>query len=66
VTRQRALAIVALLTASVLCVATVEIRTHETGDPYYRFLVWNLILAWCRLQSRSLPMLVRGAASTWS
>ena len=48
-TGQRALAIVALLASSALCVATVEIRTHETGDPYYRFLVWNLILAWVPL-----------------
>jgi uncharacterized membrane protein len=46
---QRTLAIVALLAASGLCVATVEIRTHETGDAYYRFLVWNLILAWVPL-----------------
>jgi uncharacterized membrane protein len=46
---RRILAIVALLAASALCVATVEIRTHETGDAYYRFLVWNLILAWVPL-----------------
>jgi uncharacterized membrane protein len=46
---RRMLAIVALLAASALCVALVEIRTHETGDPYYRFLVWNLILAWVPL-----------------
>jgi uncharacterized membrane protein len=46
---RRTLAIVALLAASALCVATVEVRTHETGDPYYRFLVWNLILAWVPL-----------------
>ncbi len=46
---RRMLAIVALLAASALCVATVEIRTHETGDAYYRFLVWNLILAWVPL-----------------
>jgi uncharacterized membrane protein len=46
---RRTLAIVALLAASALCVATVELRTHETGDAYYRFLVWNLILAWVPL-----------------
>src|SRR5215210_4952285 len=46
---RRALAIVSLLAASALCVATVEIRTHETGDSYYRGLVWNLVLAWMPL-----------------
>jgi uncharacterized membrane protein len=46
---RRTLAIVALVAASALCVATVEIRTRETGDAYYRFLVWNLILAWVPL-----------------
>jgi uncharacterized membrane protein len=48
-TRRRTLAIVALLASSALCVAAVEIRTHETGDPYYRSLIWNLILAWVPL-----------------
>jgi uncharacterized membrane protein len=40
------LALIALLAASVLCVALVEYRIHRTGDPFYRFLVWNLFLAW--------------------
>src|ERR1044072_7064834 len=43
------LTIVALVAASALCVVLVELRTYETGDPYYRFLVWNLILAWVPL-----------------
>ena len=46
---RRTLAIVSLLAASALCVALVEIRTHETGDSYYRFLDWNLVLAWVPL-----------------
>jgi uncharacterized membrane protein len=36
----------ALLAASALCVALVEYRIHRTGNPFYRFLVWNLFLAW--------------------
>src|SRR5437867_7045341 len=43
---RRTVAILALVAASALCVATVELRIHETGDGYYRFLVWNLMLAW--------------------
>ena len=46
---RRALAIVALLAASMLCVGLVEIRIRETGSDYYRFLVWNLFLAWIPL-----------------
>jgi uncharacterized membrane protein len=46
---RRLLVFAALLAASALCVALVEIRTRETDDPYYRFLVWNLILAWVPL-----------------
>jgi len=41
-----ALTIPALVAASALCVATVEYRGHHTGDTFYRFLIWNLILAW--------------------
>ncbi len=47
--RRSLLAIVALLAASAMSVATVEFRTHETGDAYYRFLIWNLMLAWVPL-----------------
>jgi uncharacterized membrane protein len=46
---QRGLAVAALLAASALCVATVEFRIHHTGDPYFRSLVWNLVLAWVPL-----------------
>lgn len=46
---RRPLAIVALLAASALCVVVEEIRTYETGDAYYRSLVWNLFLAWVPL-----------------
>ena len=48
-TRRNALALIGLLTASALCVALVEVRTRETGSDYYRFLVWNLFLAWVPL-----------------
>jgi uncharacterized membrane protein len=46
---RRALAIVGLLAASVLCIALLELRVRETGDGYYRFLIWNLFLAWVPL-----------------
>ncbi len=45
----RALSILALAAASALCLATVEYRIERTGDGYYRFLVWNLFLAWVPL-----------------
>jgi len=38
--------VAALLAASALCVVLLEIRVHETGSSYYRFLIWNLTLAW--------------------
>src|SRR5215212_3141333 len=46
---REALAIVGLLAASVLCVGLLELRIRETGDGFYRFLVWNLFLAWIPL-----------------
>ncbi|HEY4347402.1 MAG TPA: DUF1361 domain-containing protein [Gaiellaceae bacterium] len=35
-----------LLVSSVLCVAIVELRNRYQHDTYYRFLDWNLFLAW--------------------
>lgn len=52
---RRALAIAGLLGSSVLCVGLQELRVHETGDGYYRFLVWNLFLAW-------IPLVLAAAA----
>lgn len=46
---RRALALLALLAASVLCVGLLELRIRATGDGFYRFLVWNLFLAWVPL-----------------
>jgi uncharacterized membrane protein len=43
---RRVLTIPAFLAASALCIATVEYRGYHTGDSFYEFLVWNLILAW--------------------
>jgi uncharacterized membrane protein len=49
VARRATLALSALVAASLLSVATVLVRAHETGDSYYRFLLWNLVLAWIPL-----------------
>ncbi len=46
---RRLLTVLALLAASALCVATLELRIERTGDSFYRFLVWNLFLAWIPL-----------------
>jgi uncharacterized membrane protein len=46
---RRALTIPALLAASAVCVATVAVREHHSGSDFYRFLVWNLVLAWVPL-----------------
>jgi uncharacterized membrane protein len=49
VSGRRALAVGALGLASALCVAMVEVRIRRTGDGFYRFLIWNLFLAWVPL-----------------
>jgi uncharacterized membrane protein len=38
--------LLALLASSALSVATLAVEIHESGDSFYRFLVWNLFLAW--------------------
>ncbi len=38
-----------LLVASALCAATVEVRIRHSHDDAYRFLDWNLFLAWVPL-----------------
>ena len=43
------LPLAALVAASVWCVALLEVRKHEYGAAGYRYLVWNLTLAWIPL-----------------
>jgi uncharacterized membrane protein len=52
-----ALALAGLLAASALCVAIDEYRTRHLGDATYRFLIWNLILAWLPLFFAALAYL---------
>jgi uncharacterized membrane protein len=53
----------ALLAASVLSMGTLAIRIHETGSHHYRFLLWNLFLAWVPLiaASAAFALARRGA-----
>jgi uncharacterized membrane protein len=44
-----AMAFALLGVASLLCMFLEEVRVAETGDTYYRFLIWNLVLAWVPL-----------------
>ena len=47
---RRTLTVLALLTAlfvaSLFCVSIVEVRNHYAHDTFFRFLDWNLFLAW--------------------
>lgn len=38
--------LIALFVASLFCVAVVEVRNHYAHDTFFRFLDWNLFLAW--------------------
>jgi uncharacterized membrane protein len=66
--------IAALGAASVLSVAALFVEIHETGSSFYRFLVWNLFLAWVPLAAalachtlarRRLYMFAFAAGVTW-
>ncbi len=66
--------IAALAAASVLSVAALLVEIHETGSSFYRFLVWNLFLAWVPLGAalacnalarRRIFWLAAGAGVVW-
>jgi uncharacterized membrane protein len=46
VSRRRLAALGALVLATGFCLALVMVRSRYSGSDYYRFMVWNLFLAW--------------------
>ena len=44
--RRRLAAVLGLLVASLFCVALVVVRNVHTGQVNFRYLIWNLFLAW--------------------
>jgi uncharacterized membrane protein len=44
--RRRLLTILGLFAGSLFCIALVAVRNHYTGDADFRYLIWNLFLAW--------------------
>ena len=44
--RRRSTTVVGLVAASLFCVALVVVRDVHTGTGDFRYLVWNLLLAW--------------------
>jgi uncharacterized membrane protein len=44
--RRRLVTVFALFAGSLFCVALVAVRTYHTGDASFRYLIWNLFLAW--------------------
>ena len=44
--RRRLATVLGLFAGSLFCVALVVVRNIHTGNPNFRYLVWNLFLAW--------------------
>jgi uncharacterized membrane protein len=44
--RRRLATNLGLFAGSLLCIALVLVRNVHTGDPDFRYLIWNLFLAW--------------------
>jgi len=44
--RRRILTVAGLFGASLFCVALVVVRNIHTGNGNFRYLTWNLFLAW--------------------
>lgn len=65
--------IAVLAAASALSVAALLVEIHQTGNSFYRFLVWNLFLAWvpvaaaltCRAFAGRLSVFAVGAGVIW-
>jgi len=44
--RRRLATVLGLFAASLFCVALVVVRNVHTGNGNFRYLIWNLFLAW--------------------
>src|SRR3954466_7339439 len=44
--RRRIVTVAGLFVASLFCVALVVVRNVHTGNVNFRYLIWNLFLAW--------------------